>query len=87
MITVYDNMNFKDRKRDEIVGHKETMRAMMTAVLVLCPELPPSGLRQSMHNPTIPLVVADIFNAPAISGMDGGIGLDITRSLITDAIK
>lgn len=40
-----------------------------------------------MHNPTIPLVVADIFDAPAISGMNDGIGLDITRSLITDAIK
>jgi hypothetical protein len=87
MITIYDIMNFKDRKRDEIVGHKETMRAMTTAALVLCPELPPSGLRQSMHNPTIPLVVDDIFNAPAISGMDGGIGLDISRSLIADAIK
>jgi len=63
------------------------MRAMTTAALVLCPELPPSGLRQSMHNPTIPLKLDNIFNSPAISGMDGGIGLEITRSLISDAIK
>src|SRR5467141_272965 len=63
------------------------MRAMTTAALVLCPELPPSGLRQSMHNPTIPLKLDNIFNSPAISGMDGGIGLEITRNLISDAIK
>jgi hypothetical protein len=75
MITVYDNMNFKDRKRDG-------MRAMTTAALVLCPELSPSGLCQSMHNQTIPLILDNIFNSPAISGMDGGIGLEITGSLI-----
>jgi len=40
-----------------------------------------------MHNPTIPLKLDNIFNSPAISGMDGGIGLEITRSLISDAIK
>ena len=63
------------------------MRSMTTAAIVLCPELPLSGLRQSMHNPTIPLRLEDILDAPSISGEDGGIGLNITRSLISDAIK
>jgi hypothetical protein len=51
MITVYNNMNFKDRKR-EIVGYAATMRAMTTAALVLCPELPPSIYAQSDDNYT-----------------------------------
>jgi hypothetical protein len=39
-----------------------------------------------MHNPTVPLRVHDVFSEPGISGGDG-IGSDISRNLITDAIK
>jgi hypothetical protein len=63
------------------------MQAMTTAALVYCPELPLTGLRQSMHNPTVPLNIHDIFGSPAISGNDRGVGNNITRSLISDAIK
>lgn len=63
------------------------MASMTTAAVVHCPALPPSGLCQSMHDPTIPLSVHDIFSAPGISGGDGGIGPDISRGLIADAIK
>jgi hypothetical protein len=63
------------------------MQAMTTAALIHCPELPPTGLLQSMHNPTIPLNIHDIFSSPAISGNDNGLGVNITRSLISDAIK
>ena len=85
MVIVYDNVNFKDTKRDEVVGHRATMQAMTTAALILCPELPLDGLRQSMHNPAVPLKLHDIFNSPGISGDE--IGPDITRSLISDAIR
>jgi hypothetical protein len=85
-VVVYDNINFKDTKRDEVVGHKSHMCSMTTAAIILCPELPSSGLHQVMHNPTVPLRVHDIFSAPGISD-DDSIGLDISRSLITDAIK
>lgn len=84
---MYNNINFKDKKRDEVMGHTDTMRSMTTAAIVLCPGLPPSGLRQSMHDPTMLLKLEDILAAPGISGEDGGIGLNITQSPISDAIK
>jgi hypothetical protein len=55
------------------------MCSMTTAAIILYPELPPSGLHQMMHNPTVPLRVDDIFSTPGISGSDG-VGLDISRS-------
>jgi hypothetical protein len=84
-VVVYDNFNFKDTKRDELLGHSATMRAMTTAAVVICPELPTSGLTQSMHNPILPLNMHDIFGSPAISG--DNIGVEISRSLISDEIK
>ena len=32
---VYDNVNFKDKKRDHVTGHTDTM-SMTTAVIILC---------------------------------------------------
>jgi len=63
------------------------MRAITTAAIVLCPKLPPSGLRQGIYNLTIPLRLKDILNAPSISSEDNRIGVNIIRSLISDALK
>ena len=60
---------------------------MTTAVIVFCPGLPLSGLRQSIHNLIIPLRLKDILAAHSISGEDSGIGLSIMWSLILNAIK
>jgi hypothetical protein len=84
-VVVYDNLNFKDVKRDEVVGHTAEMRSVTTAAVVYCPDIPPTGLQQSMHDPTIPLRVDDIFNSPGISGSEHA--PTITRALISDAIK
>ena len=40
-----------------------------------------------MHNPIIPLGLKDILNTPGISGKDNGIRVNITQSLILDALK
>lgn len=84
-VIVYDNMNFKNTTRHEVVGHRSKMEAVTTAAIVLCPDLPPSGLLQSMHNPSIPLSTRDIFNGPGIAGDDDG--LFISRHFIAEAIK
>ncbi|KAN0074986.1 hypothetical protein V8E54_007597 [Elaphomyces granulatus] len=60
-VVVYDNINFKDTKRDEHVGHKATMQAMTTACIIHCPFLPDNGLTQSMHDPTVQLDLDDII--------------------------
>lgn len=61
------------------------MQAMTTAAIIMCPELPPTGLYQSMHNPSIELNVFDIFQSPGISGDNTGV--KITQSLISDAVR
>lgn len=84
---MYDNFNFKDTRRDEIVGHTATMRAMTTAALIICPSLPSSGLLQSMHNPTIPLSLHDIYRSPGISGDGTNLTSRISRFFIYEAIR
>src|SRR5690242_3774078 len=80
-------MNFKDTKRDEVLGHTATMRNLTTAAIIICPDLPMSGLQQNMHDPTKELHEQDILNAPAISGNDNGFGVNISTYLISDAIR
>ena len=60
---------------------------MITVVIVLCPKLLLSGLRQSIYNLTILLRLKDILNTPSISSKDSRIGLNITQCLILDIIK
>ena len=60
---------------------------MITTAIILCPRLPLLGLCQSIYNLTIPLRLKDILATPSISSKDSRIGLNITRSLILDAIK
>jgi len=40
---VYDNVNFKDTVRDEVLGYIIIMRNLITAVIVIYLELPDSG--------------------------------------------
>ncbi len=84
---VYDNVNFKDIIRDEVLGYRAIMRNLITAVIVICLDLSGSGLQQFMHDGTKHLNVYDIFTAPAISGDDNGIGIRIFTYLISDAIR
>jgi len=69
------------------VGHTATIQAITTAAIVLCPKLLPLGLCQGIHDPTIPLRLKDILNAPSISSEDNRIRVNITQSLILDALK
>jgi len=85
-VIVYDNINFKDTVRDEVVGHKSVMRSMTTAAIVICSELPSNGLRQDMHHPEIPLCIDDIFSSTGVSGDDHGLGARISANLIAEAI-
>lgn len=77
-------MNFKDTTRHETLGHKGTQAAVTTATIVICPDIPPTGLKQSMYRHSIPLKMEDIFNSPGISG--DTIGQQITRAIIINAV-
>ncbi|XTI85172.1 hypothetical protein V2W45_1232471, partial [Cenococcum geophilum] len=44
IVIIYNNVNFKERKRDEVTGYTDTMRLITTAATVLYPKLPTSGL-------------------------------------------
>jgi len=60
---------------------------MTTTAIILYPELLPLSLCQSMYNPIIPLRLENILDALSVSSEDGGIKINITRSLISDLIK
>lgn len=72
-VIVYDNMNFKENTRHEILGHSAGMRAVTTASIVMCPQLPASGLNQSMHHPENPLRIDEIFDNLSRQGDDTGV--------------
>ncbi|XTI86080.1 hypothetical protein V2W45_1230156, partial [Cenococcum geophilum] len=44
IFVIYNNINFKDIKRDELLGHTFIIRSLMTTAIIYYPKLPPSGL-------------------------------------------
>ena len=86
-MVVYDNVNFKNTIRDEVLGYTVVIRNLTITVIVICLELPDSGLQQFMYDGTKDLNIRDIFNTPAISGDDNGIKVRISIYLISEAIK
>jgi len=86
-VVIYNNVNFKDIVRDEVLGYKVIMRNLATAAIIICPELLSSGLQQTMHDRTKNLNIYNIFTAPAISDNDNNIKINISTCLISDAIR
>jgi len=84
-VVVYDNINFKDTKRDKLLGHTSIIRLLTTAAIIFCPKLPLSGLRQSIHNPIKLLQLNDIFRLPGF--IRDELILKISHYLIARAIK
>lgn len=84
-VIVYDNMNFKETVRDESLGHKAVMTAMTTAAVVICPEIPPEGLTQDMHNPLYKLDASDIVESPGLRNV--ALHREIVISLLITAVN
>ena len=85
-VMIYDNINFKNMKQNEIVSHKSNICLMITAAIIFCSELSFSDLHQIMHNSTMLFCIHNIFSALRISD-DDDVELNISRSLIIDMIK
>jgi hypothetical protein len=86
IVVVYDNINFKDDKRHEDVGHTRKYKAFTNAAVILNRDIPAGGLTRDMHDPSIPLQLGEIVSSPAITGGDD-IGRLTSIVLIADAIK
>ena len=84
IVIIYDNINFKDIKRDKLLGYISIIYSLTTTTVIYCPKLPLLGLRQLIYNPTIPLNIKDIYRSP---GFSNELLLYISRYLITNAIK
>jgi hypothetical protein len=54
-------VNFKDIKRDKLLGYTSIMRLLTTAAIIFYPELPLSRLRQLIYNLIKPLQLNNIF--------------------------
>jgi len=64
IVVIYDNINFKNIKRDKLFSYISVMRFLMTVVIVYCFELPLLGLCWLIYNLIIPLNVEDIYRSP-----------------------
>lgn len=82
-------MNFKDSVRNERLGHHAEMRALTTASIIGCPEIPTTGLEQCMLEPCRPRIgVRDVWKSPAIDGKDDDkVGIKLSLALISGAIR
>lgn len=66
-VIVYDNFNFKDTVSEQALGSsRPVMRNLTSALLIICPKIPTSGLQQSMLNTSQPLRLHDILTAPGL---------------------
>jgi hypothetical protein len=86
-VIAYDNFNFLDRVRDQVLGSsKPVMRNLTTAILVHHPEIPATGLQQSMLRTSHELRLSDFVQSP---GLRRGRRDDkqFTRYIIADAIR
>ncbi len=61
------------------------MRNMTSALLVLCPEFPATGLKQSMFNPSQLLSLDEILTAPGLQRDD--IACQISTYFIMTAVR
>jgi hypothetical protein len=86
-VIAYDNFNFLDTVRDQALGSsKPVMRNLTTAILVCHPEIPATGLQQSMLQTSHELQLSDFAQSP---GLRKGRPDDVqfTRYIIADAIR
>ena len=84
MVVIYDNVNFKDIKRDELLGYTSVIRSLTTTAIIYYPKLPLLGLCQLIYNLTIPLNIKDIYRS---FGFGDELLLQISRYLIANIIK
>lgn len=88
MVVCYDNFSFKDTKPKETLGHTGgDFIHMTTASLVKCPDLPATGLLQSMHHPEKELDANEILLSGAVNGKDGGLAQKLSTAIIADVVK
>ena len=64
MVIIYNNINFKDIKRDKLLSHISIIHSLMIIIIIYYPKLPLLGLCWSIYNPIIPLNIKDIYYFP-----------------------
>jgi len=84
-VVIYNNINFKDIKRDKLLSYTSIIRLLTTAAIILYPELPLSRLRQLIHNLIKPLQLNNIFRLPGF--IRDELIVKISYYLITNIIK
>jgi hypothetical protein len=84
-VVIYNNVNFKDIKRDKLLGYTSVIRSLTTATIIFYLELPLSRLRQLIYNLIKPLQLNNIFRLPSF--IRDKLIVKISYYLIANAIK
>ena len=64
IVVIYDNINFKNIKRDKLLSHISIIYSLMIVTIIYCLKLPLLGLCWLIYNLIIPLNVEDIYRSP-----------------------
>ena len=54
-VVAYDNFDFHEKVRHQVLGDNGMMRSVTTGKVFLGYDIPPEGLQQSMHHPDVSL--------------------------------
>jgi len=84
-VVIYNNVNFKDIKRDKLLSYTSVMRSLITTAIIFYLELPLSRLRQLIYNLIKPLQLNDIFRLPGF--IKDKLIVKISYYLIANVIK
>ena len=85
-LIVYDNFNFKNSVRDQVLeSSKSIMHNMTSALLVLCSEFSATDLKQFMFNSSQSLSLNEILTALRLQRDD--IACQISTYFITTAVQ
>ena len=87
-VVAYDNFNFKDSVRDQVIGSSRSiMRNLTTAILVVNPLLPTDGLFQSSLHPEQPLRVHNVLCSDAGGQCDDDVSRQAARHFVAGVIS
>jgi len=86
IIVVYDNFEFQENVKHQIIGEQPELRSVMTGKIISGADIPEGGLKQSMLNQSIGLEAKDIIDNNLGLYKDE-IQMQLSTFFITEAIN
>ncbi|RSL41974.1 hypothetical protein CEP54_015647 [Fusarium duplospermum] len=83
---VYDNFDYREGVKHQLISNHAEMRSVTTGKVFRGADIPPGGLRKSMLNREVPLVIEDLLYSPGAALYDET-AAEIDTYFIAEAIR